>query len=72
MFAGAAGHNAARAAPIDSAEVAHHVLALFGIEAEASGRLQRQPVPITRSAACFRTCRRLHACTQGANPSTAC
>ena len=45
MFAGPAGHNAVRVAPIDSAEVAHHVLALFGIEAEASGRLQRQPVP---------------------------
>jgi predicted AlkP superfamily phosphohydrolase/phosphomutase len=43
MFAGAAGHNAARTAPIDSAEIAHHVLALFGIEGEAPRRSQRNP-----------------------------
>jgi predicted AlkP superfamily phosphohydrolase/phosphomutase len=43
MFAGPAGHNAARTAPIDSAEVAHHVLAVFGVAAATPGRSHRQP-----------------------------
>lgn len=43
VFAGSAGHNADRRVPIDSSEVAHHILGVFGID-------DRRPNPLAATA----------------------
>ena len=40
VFAGSAGHNAGPAGSMDSSEIAHHILGVFGIDAEMSGLLR--------------------------------
>jgi predicted AlkP superfamily phosphohydrolase/phosphomutase len=42
VFTGPAGHNADRRAPIDSSEIAHHILGLFGVDAPT-----REPLAAT-------------------------